>query len=256
MARLKAAADQTRERLASVIETSLDRVFDAPLDIRSPQEALHAIDPNDATRTAQTGFRRAAEWGASRAIRRVGMKFGSKVAGKAVAPIGMAVEFGLSAREGVKELQVLASFLAARFRQEGHPIDHELIRRTVLAVYLEPSMRPDMRVPLRRRSMAVAKRWSMDSLAFTTRRQSSRTQQRVQALATIPLLPLTDEWRRVTAMEAASPGRPGPAAPRDVGEARIPPRPQAIEARVADRPPPPPGAHHRPPPPPPPPRQR
>ncbi|MFN0029129.1 MAG: hypothetical protein ACKV2O_18380 [Acidimicrobiales bacterium] len=243
VARLKAAADQTWERLAAVIESSLDRVFDAPLDIRSPQEALYAIDPNDPGTAGTAGLRRAAEWGASRAMRRIGMKFGSKVAGKAVAPIGMAVEFGLSARDGIKELQVLASFLASRFRQEGHVVDRELLRRTVLAVYLAPRLRPDLRIPLHRRSLAVAKRWSMDSLAFTGRRQSNRTQQRVEAIATVPLAVLIEDWRRASAMEARS-------GPRHVGEAHIAPHPRVIEARIADRPPPPPG--HRPPPPPPP----
>ena len=244
MARLKAAGDATRERLAALIETSLNRVFDAPLDVRNAYEALHAIAPNDPATTAPAAVRRAAEWGAGRAARRIGLRFGSKVAGRAVAPIGMAVEFGLSARDGIRELQVLASFLGSRLRMEGHPLDPELVRRTVLGIYLEPRNRPDLRIAPHRRAMAVAKRWSVNTLPLTGRRQSTQSHQRVEAIAGLALAQLVGQWQ---ALE----GRVGP--PAEVIEAHL-----VTDRAARDRPSPTPRPSSLPrpgpPPPPPPPR--
>lgn len=236
VARLKALSTSARERLAGVIEGALNRCFDSPYDVRNAFEAMQAIDP-DSGPGGQGAMRKMAEWGAARAATRIGTKYGTKVAGRAVAPIGMAVEFGLAARDGVRELQVLTSLLLTRFRVEGYRPDHELIRRTVLAVYLQPRARPDLKVPLHRRSLAVAKRWSVNTLPLTGRRQSNQTRQRVDAIATLPLAALHADWQLVQAMEAdatvaGGPGRDGGLA--GAGDARV------IEARVVDRPPGPP----------------
>lgn len=236
VARFKAATTVARERLAALIESSLTKLFDAPLDIRNAHEAMHAINPNETAAVAPGAMRKAAEWGAARAARRIGVKYGSKVAGRAVAPIGVAVEFGLAARDGLRELQVLASFLVGRLRAEGYTIDQELVRRTVLAVYLEPQRRPDLRVPLRRRSLAIAKRWSMNTLPLTGRRQSSLTRQRVDALAGLHLPVLAEDWARVSAIETS-----------------LSPLGRVVDARVLDRPGSPRVAPPPPPPPPPPP---
>ncbi|MCC6434523.1 MAG: hypothetical protein IT196_05790 [Acidimicrobiales bacterium] len=220
MARLKALSGATRERLAAVIETALNRCFDSPYDIRNAYEAMQAINPTETGAGGQGAVRKLADWGAARAATRIGTKYGAKVAGRAVAPIGMAVEFGLSARDGIRELQVLTSFLVTRFRLEGYRPDKELIRRTVLAVYLQPKVRPDLKVPMHRRSLAVAKRWSVNTLPLTGRMQSSQTRQRVDAIAVLPLAQLHEDWQRVSALDGDEPA----------------PTPRVIEARVVERP--------------------
>ncbi len=232
VARLKSVPHATRERLATLIESALARVFDTPYDIRNAYEATQALNPGDNGGMGQGAARKMAEWGAARAATRIGTRYGTKVAGRAVAPLGMAVEFGMSARDGVRELQVLTSFLVNRLRAEGYAPDEELVRRTVLAIYLQPRSRADLRVPLHKRSLAVAKRWSVNTLPLTGRRQTGQTRDRVDAVASIPLAALHDDWRRVTALDAR------------LADAQVPGH--VLEARVVERPPPPPGPQRPP----------
>ncbi len=195
------AVARVRERLAVAIERALDWVFDAPLDIRTPYEAMATLEPSS-TGDGPGVLRKGAEWAASRAALRVGTRFGSKVAGRAALPLGVAVEFGFAARSGLRELQVLASFLVNRLRADGFAVDPELVRRATLALYLEPERRPDLRVPVHRRSLAIAKQWSVDAIPLTGRRQASRTRARVDIVARLNTHALVHDWRYVSAIEA------------------------------------------------------
>lgn len=201
VARLRAAGDAAREQLATLIESALDRLLDAPLDIRDAQEALYAINPSDPAVASAPAVRRAAEWGLARMAGRVGSRFGGKVAGRAAVPVTVAVEYGLAARDGIRELQVLGSFLVNRLRAEGHPVDRDLVRRTVLAVYLDPTVRPDLRVPPHRRALRVARRWALNSLPLTGRRQLDQTRRRVDTMAGLYLSVLLEDWARVSALD-------------------------------------------------------
>jgi hypothetical protein len=139
---------------------------------------------------------------ATRTASRVGGRLGTKAAGRVALPVGAALELGLASREGVKELQVLASFLIARLRADGHPVDRELVRRATLAIYLEPHRPPDLRAPVHRRTLAVARRWSVDAVPLAGRGQGSRTQARVDAVARLDTARLIHAWRLVGAVEA------------------------------------------------------
>jgi hypothetical protein len=207
VARALARAGQAWELAAQAVDSALDRVFSAPLDVRSTAEAMAMLEPQPGT----GALRRGAEWAATRTAARVGAKLGSRAAGRVALPIGVAVELGLATREGVKELQVLASYLLARLRADGHPVDRELVRRATLAIYLEPRRPPDLRAPVQRRSLAVAKRWSVDALPLTGRAQASRTRARVDAVANLDTHRLVVGWRLVNAVEAEVVERQAPA---------------------------------------------
>jgi len=224
VARLRSATGTARDQLVALIENALDRLLDAPLDIRNAHEALHAINPTDPAVAAAPAVRRAAEWGIARVAGRIGTRYGGKLAGRMAVPVTAAVEYGLAARDGIRELQVLGSFLVNRLRTEGHPVDRELVQRTVLAVYLDPAVRPDLRVPPHRRALRVARRWAMNSLPLTGRRRMDLTRRRVDTVAGLYLSVLLEDWARVTALETDL------AVPRTV-----------LEARVAERRPPAPG---------------
>ena len=224
VARLWSATETAREQLVDAIETALDRLLDAPLDIRNAHEALHAINPSDPAVASAPAVRRAAEWGVARVVGRLGSRYGGKLAGRMAVPVTVAVEYGLTARDGIRELQVLGSFLVNRLRAEGHPVDRELVQRTVLAVYLDPAVRPDLRIPPHRRALRVARRWAMDSLPLTGRRRMELTRRRVDTVAGLYLSVLLEDWARVTAIETDL------APPRTV-----------VETRVVERPPPAPG---------------
>ncbi len=217
VARVRAAGTASRQRLAELIETTLNRIFDAPLDIRNGVEALRAIDPTNDAAVAQGAVRKAAEWGAARAVAKVGARYGSKAASRMVIPLTVAMEFGLNARDGLRELQVLASLLVGRLRAEGYPVEPELVRRTVLAVYLEPGNRPDLRIPLHRRTLHLARRWTFNTLPLTGRHQASLVRRRVDTMAGLYLSVLLEDWARVCAIETSL----------------VPPR-QMLEGRIAD----------------------
>jgi hypothetical protein len=70
-----------------------------------------------------------------------------------------AVSIGVTVRNGVRELQAIASLLAYRFTQEtGAPPDPALLQKLTLELYLKPRRTPDvsdLRLPLTR----LARRW-------------------------------------------------------------------------------------------------
>ena len=215
VARLRTSAAAARAQVVRAIETALDRLLEAPLDIRSGPEALAAINPSDPAVAAAPVVRRAAEWGVARVAGRLGARWGGKVAGRVAVPVTVAVEYGLAARDGIRELQVLGSFLMNRLRVEGLPVDPELVRRTVLAVYLDPTTRPDLRMPAHRRALRVARRWAIDTLPLSGRRRMAATRRRVDTIAGLYLSVLVEDWARVTALDANLAG------PRTVIEGRL-----------------------------------
>jgi hypothetical protein len=215
VARMRAAAGQAREIAGQArevaargIEKALDRVFAAPLDVRSAVEAMAMVE----TQPTSGALRRGAQWAAARTATRVGTRLGPKAAGRVALPLGVAIELGLASKGGIKELQVLASFLLARLRDDGHPVDRELVRRATLAIYLDPDRTPDLRVAVHRRSLAVAKRWSVDAFPLNGRALASRTRARVDAIARLDTAQLVHAWRLVDAMEAKVVDRQPPTA--------------------------------------------
>ena len=207
-ARLRARSDEARRRLVDVVERALDAVFEAQVDVRSSWEALELLGAPE-TRVKESVARRATEWAATRAVVRVGSRFGARAAGRLAVPVGVALEFGFAARDGVRELQVLAGFLLHRLRQDGHPVDPELVRRTTLAVYLDPTRRPDLRTPVTRRALAVARVWSVDAIPLTDRRRQQRTRTRVDVIARLDLDVLRHDWVLACAVDVGDvPHRP------------------------------------------------
>jgi hypothetical protein len=83
-----------------------------------------------------------------------------------------AVSIGVTVRNGVRELQVLAALLAHRFEHEtGSPHDPALIRKLTLELYLKPRRAPDfsdLGLPLAR----LARRWIVSgALGRNTRKK-------------------------------------------------------------------------------------
>ncbi len=66
---------------------------------------------------------------------------GAKAVKYAVMAIPVALSLTSSARRGVHELQVLASFLIGRFRAEGIEPDRALVRALTIAITLDPDRR-------------------------------------------------------------------------------------------------------------------
>jgi hypothetical protein len=183
------------QQLSRTVEAALDRVFDEPLDVPTAEAALAQIESR-----SESGFppalSGAAEWAALKAARgamagrlgrRVAGKAGSKIVGRAALPLAVALDVGLAARNGVQELQVLASYLIARLRQAGLPVDRDLVRRVTTGVYLRPYAEVDLRRPAPQLAAAVARRWATGAVPCLRRRAKHHARRRIRAIEQLDL---------------------------------------------------------------------
>jgi len=186
-----------------MVDAVLDSVFDEPLDVRSAAEAQQLLrHQGDPSRWGIPAA--AAEWSLARRLatgaatlrggRRLAAKFGSKTAGRAVLPLTLATEVGLAARVGRRELQVLASYLIHRLREAGLPVERDLVRRAVTALYLEPRRRPDLGRSGPALAGAVARRWIGEIVPGFGRR-SRQINDRIRAVERLDLRQLVADWR-------------------------------------------------------------
>jgi hypothetical protein len=119
--------------------------------------------------------------------RRVAGKAGSKIVGRAALPLAVALDVGLAARNGVQELQVLASYLIARLRQAGLPVDRDLVRRVTTGVYLRPHAEVDLQRPAPQLAAAVARRWTTGAVPGLRRRAKHHARRRIRAIEQLDL---------------------------------------------------------------------
>jgi hypothetical protein len=86
-----------------------------------------------------------------------------------------AVSMGVTVRNGVRELQVIAALLTHRFEEQtGAPPDPAFLQKLTLELYLKPRRRPDvtdLRLPLAR----LARRWIVSgALGRNTRKKTEQ----------------------------------------------------------------------------------
>jgi len=172
-------ADLVTARVRALIDGALDRVFDEPFDVRTGEELeeLVAAGPVGVgaapTATALGAFVAAATPVARRALA-VASKSG-KVASKTPLPSSKAFKVGLASipvalrlsttsRRGVRELQLLASYVIHRLRSAGVAPDRDLVRSLTLSLYLDPARRPSLEINLGRAAVGVARQWVLRSL--------------------------------------------------------------------------------------------
>src|SRR3954469_11601753 len=143
-----AAIRRARQYLSDLALAAVDRVFFEPLDVANEAEALALLADREDGSRLRAAMLGASEWALARFARRtllprlgtkVAVWTGGKTAGKVILPITLSIEVTLAARDGVRELQVLASFLMSRLRAAGLPVQQRLVRRTTTSLYLYPS---------------------------------------------------------------------------------------------------------------------
>ena len=204
--------DLVTARVRALIDGALDRVFDEPFDVRTAEELedLVAAGPVGVgaapAATTLTAFVAAATPVARRALA-VATKSG-KFASKAPLPSSKAFKVGLASipvalrlsttsRRGVRELQLLASYLIHRLRAAGVDADRGLVRSLTLSLYLDPARRPSLDIPIGRAAGGIARQWVLRSLggdADTAVRARARRQ--AEAIDRLDLADLGDQWTR------------------------------------------------------------
>ena len=206
-------ADLVTARVRALIDGALDRVFAEPFDVRTAQELedLVAAGPVGVgaapTATTLTAFVAAATPMARRALA-LATKSG-KFAGKAplpsskafkvgIASIPVALRLSTTSRRGVRELQLLASYVIWRLREVGVDPDRGLVRSLTLSLYLDPARRPSLEIPSGRAAGGIARQWVLRSLggdAETAVRARARRQ--AEAIARLDLPALGRQWAQL-----------------------------------------------------------
>jgi hypothetical protein len=202
--------DLVTARVRALIDGALDRVFDEPFDVRTAQELedLVAAGPVGVgaapAATTLTAFAAAATPVARRALA-VATKSG-KVASKTPLPSSKAFKVGLAsipvalrlsttARRGVRELQLLASYIITRLRGAGVDPDPGLVRSLTLSLYLDPARRPTLDPPAGRVAGGVARQWVLRSLGGDAESAvRARARRQGEALDRLDLTELGVRW--------------------------------------------------------------
>jgi hypothetical protein len=202
--------DQITARVRALIDGALDRVFDEPFDVRSGEELeeLVAAGPVGAgpgpAATSLAAFVAAATPVARRVLAMASKS--SKVATKTPLPSSKALKIGLASipialrlstttRRGVRELQLLASYLITRLRAVGVDPDRGLVRSLTLSLYLDPARRPSLDIPGGRAAGAVARPWVLRSLGGDAESAvRARARRQAEAIDRLDLVDLGTQW--------------------------------------------------------------
>ena len=212
IARLRAMPGKLNERSRAVVDSALDRIFHEPFAVETPEDfermmvAYHGSSGPGALASAGAiaAFVRSATPIAERALKFA--RIGSSAAGKtpfmpakvakyAIAAIPVALSLTGSARRGVHELQVLASFLIHRFHQHGIEPDRGLVRALTVTITIDPDRRPNLETSARRSGAGLGGQWILRSVgndsADAVRR---RAQLQLAAVERLDLPALARQW--------------------------------------------------------------
>jgi hypothetical protein len=204
--------DPLTSRVRALVDGALDRVFDEPFDVRTAQELedLVAAGPVGVgagpAATTLTAFVAAATPIARRALA-MATKSGklasktplpsSKALKVGIASIPVAMRLSTTARRGVREVQLLASYVIARLRHAGLDPDPGLVRSLTLSLYLDPARRPTLEPPSGRAAGGVARQWVLRSLGGDAESAvRARARRQAEALDRLDLRRIGSQWAR------------------------------------------------------------
>jgi hypothetical protein len=205
-------ADLLTARVRALVDGALDRVFDEPFDVRSAEELedLVAAGPVGVgaapAATTLTAFVAAATPIARRALA-MATKSGklasktplpsSKAFKVGIASIPVAMRLSTTARRGVREVQLLASYVITRLRHAGVDPDPGLVRSLTLSLYLDPARRPTLEPPSGRAAGGVARQWVLRSLGGDAESAvRARARRQAEALDRLDLTQIGLQWAR------------------------------------------------------------
>jgi hypothetical protein len=205
----------TRAKVGELVDTGLDRVYAQPLEIGSADEAVALLTElgdegggREQTRRV-AGILAAAGPVMARLARGTGAVAKVAGVGAKVFPSGRmftvgttavlaSIRIGTSARIGVRELQVLASYLMARLRAAGLPVDRDLVEQVTVQAYVQPGATPRLRPGARRGFAGLARFWAARGFkAPSPAKQAQLHRRRVEAIERLDLPALVADWRRL-----------------------------------------------------------
>ncbi len=126
----------------------------------------------------------------------------SKVLKVGIASIPVALRLSTTSRRGVRELQLLASYVIGRLRAAGVDPERGLVRALTLSLYADPARRPALDTSGSRAAGAISRQWVLRSLggdAESAVRARARCQ--AEALERLDLPALAVVWARRGAID-------------------------------------------------------
>ena len=189
----KAAASAAQ----SLYDRALDRVLARPYESSTADEARAVLEDPDAIDVSAFAdqIQQVALF-AMPIVRRVG-RF-RRVPGVKKIPwvfsLVTITNLTRSIRQGVREVQVVGSYLAARIEHvTGRPPDPDLVKRLTVQLYLSPTRKADPTVPESLEARKLLQRWLFNGvLGRTTNKSAVRAigaVERLEVTAVLPALP-------------------------------------------------------------------
>jgi hypothetical protein len=188
------AASAVPRAVGSLYDKVIDRVLARPYEVTTADEARAVLDDPDAIDVSAFADQiQQVALVAAPLVRRVG-KF-KRVPGLKRVPWFLTfvtlANLTRAVRQGVREVQIVGSFLAARIQHAaGAPPDPDLVKRLTVQVYLSPSRRldptEDDRIPARK----LLQRWLLNGfLGRTSNKSAVRAIGAVERLDVASVLP-------------------------------------------------------------------
>ena len=190
---------QLTDRARRMVDAALDRVFNEPFDIHTDDDfervmAEHHVAVSFATAGALAGF-------VERAlpVAKLSTKAGKKLPVPAIkytlAAIPIAMQLGNSVRHGIREIQVIASYLIHRLRETGVEPRRGLVTALALSIYLDPERRPDVGLTPGRAGTGLVRLWIMRSMRKESAKVlTRRARAEIAAIDRIDFRAVSKEW--------------------------------------------------------------
>jgi hypothetical protein len=186
------AIPRTVERAAGdVVHHAFDRLLSSDVEVKTAAEAKRLLADYEDTEEVTDAIQRFVA--IATPVARIALRGARFTRVPWVLVASSSVSIGVTVRNGVRELRVLAALLVQRFEHEtGSPPNPALLRKLTLELYLKPRRTPDVSdlgLPLAR----LARRWIVSGvLGRNTRRKTDK------ALDAAERLDLTAVTGRIT----------------------------------------------------------
>jgi hypothetical protein len=209
--KVRALPQRTVDSVRALVDGALDKVFDAPYDVRTPAElerlvleGPHGTGPGNAP-TGLGAAMIAATPVVQRALRTAARS--GRIAGKVPLPsakairitaltLPVAMRVGNTSRRGYRELQLLASYLIVKLRDAGVAPERGFVRALTTSIYVDPARRPRFDVSTSRYAGAISRQWTLRSLGGDGEDAlRARAGRWVEAVDRVDLAALAAEWR-------------------------------------------------------------
>jgi hypothetical protein len=195
----RTVTQQLTERARRMVDAALDKVFNEPFDVHSEDDfervmAQHHVVMSIATAGALAGFVERA-LPALKLSTKAGKKLPMPAIKYTLVAIPIAMQLGNSVRHGVREVQVIASYLIHRLRETGVEPRRGLVSALALSIALDPERRPDVGLTPGRAASGLARQWITRSMRKeSTKSLHRRAQAECAAVDRLDFRAMSKEW--------------------------------------------------------------